>query len=164
MCIRDRINAQPGLLPIGFAPDDVQGGRQSLETYQARAQAIRDHAEFRRRISRLLAARFEDQVEPAHVEQRIYSGFASNADLARMHSFHVHAQDWEDRAGRELGCTHHFRAVVRLYHLVGFRRRQLAQGRSRSVARMGPGWPALQMCIRDRIVSSWRILNILCTS
>ena len=96
---RVSINAQPGLLPIGFAPDDVQGGRQSLETYQARAQAIRDHAEFRRRISRLLAARYEDQVEPAHVEQRIYSGFASNADLARMHSFHVHAQDWEDRIG-----------------------------------------------------------------
>jgi exodeoxyribonuclease I len=94
---RVSINAQPGLLPLDHTSDDVRGGQQSLETYQARAQAIRGHAEFRRRISRLLAARYEDQVEPAHVEQRIYSGFASNADLARMHSFH--AQDWEDRIG-----------------------------------------------------------------
>src|SRR5664279_1316800 len=94
---RVSINAQPGLLPFDYAPDDVWGGRQSLETYQARAQAIRGHAEFRRHISRLLAARYEDQVEPAHVEQRIYSGFPSNADQTRMHSFH--AQDWEDRIG-----------------------------------------------------------------
>jgi exodeoxyribonuclease-1 len=94
---RVSINAQPSLLPIDYAPDDVLGGRQSFETYQARAQAIREHPEFRRRISRLLAARYQDQVQPAHVEQRIYSGFSSNADQARMHSFH--AQGWEDRIG-----------------------------------------------------------------
>ena len=94
---RVSINAQPFLLPIDYAPDDVPGGRQSLETYQARVQAIREHPEFRRRISRLLAARYEDQVEPAHVEQRIYSGFPSDDDQTRMHSFH--AQRWEDRIG-----------------------------------------------------------------
>ena len=94
---RVSINAQPSLLPIDYAPDDVLGGQQSLKTCQTRAQAIRDHAEFRRRISRLLAARYEDQVEPAHIEQRIYSGFASNADQARMYSFHD--QGWEDRIG-----------------------------------------------------------------
>src|SRR5665647_1913462 len=94
---RVSINAQPGLLPLDHAPDDVRGGRHSLETYQARAQAIRGHAEFRRRISRLLAARYEDEVEAAHVEQRIYSGFPSNNDQARMHSFHD--QGWEDRIG-----------------------------------------------------------------
>ena len=94
---RVSINAQPGLLPVDYAPDDVQGGRQSYETYQARAQAIRAHPEFCRRISRLLAERYKDRVEPSHVEQRIYSGFASNADQARMHSFH--AQGWEDRIG-----------------------------------------------------------------
>ena len=94
---RVSINAQPGLLPLDHTPDDVRCGQQSLETYQARAQAIRGHAEFRRRISRLLAARYEDQVEPAHVEQRIYGGFASNADQARMHSFHAHG--WGDRIG-----------------------------------------------------------------
>ncbi len=94
---RVSINAQPGLLPIGYAPDDVLGGRQSLETYQARAQAIREHPEFRRRISRLLAARYEGRAEPAHVEQRIYSGFPSNADQTCMHAFH--SQGWEDRVG-----------------------------------------------------------------
>ena len=94
---RVSINAQPGLLPVEYAPDDVQGGRQSYETYQARAQAIRAHPEFCKRISRLLAERYKDRVEPSHVEQRIYSGFASNADQARMHAFH--AQGWEDRIG-----------------------------------------------------------------
>jgi len=94
---RVSINAQPGLLPVDHVPDDVQGGWQSLETYQARVQAIRAHPEFCRRISRLLAARYADQVEPAYVEQRIYSGFPSNDDQARMHSFHD--QGWEDRIG-----------------------------------------------------------------
>jgi exodeoxyribonuclease-1 len=94
---RVSVNAQPGLLPVDYAPNDVQGGRQSYETYQARVQAIRARPEFCRRISRLLAARYADQVEPAYVEQRIYSGFLSNADQARMHSFH--AQNWEDRIG-----------------------------------------------------------------
>jgi exodeoxyribonuclease-1 len=94
---RVSINAQPGLLSIDYAPDDVRGGRQPLETYQARAQSIRGHGEFRKRISRLLAARYEDQAEPAYVEQRIYSGFPSNADQTRMHSFH--SQGWEDRVG-----------------------------------------------------------------
>jgi exodeoxyribonuclease-1 len=94
---RVSINAQPGLLPIDYAPDDMRGGRQSLETYQARAQAIRGHTEFRRRISRLLAARYDDKVEPTNVEQRMYSGFPSNADQSRMHQFHAHT--WEDRVG-----------------------------------------------------------------
>src|SRR5664280_158276 len=94
---RVSINAQPGLLPVEYAPDNMQGGRQSNETYQARVQAIRAHPEFFRRISGLLAARYEDQVEPAHVEQRIYSGFPSNADQTRMHAFH--SQGWEDRIG-----------------------------------------------------------------
>jgi exodeoxyribonuclease-1 len=94
---RVSVNAQPGLLPVDYAPNDVQGGRQSNETYQARVQAIRAHPEFCRRISRLLAARYEDQAEPVHVEQRIYSGFPSNADQTRMHAFH--SQGWEDRVG-----------------------------------------------------------------
>jgi exodeoxyribonuclease I len=75
----------------------MQGGRQSYETYQTRVQAIRAHPEFCKRISRLLAERYKDRVEPSHVEQRIYSAFASNADQARMHSFH--AQGWEERIG-----------------------------------------------------------------
>jgi exodeoxyribonuclease-1 len=94
---RVSINAQPRLLPLDHAPDDVRGGRQPLETYQVRAQAIQGNVEFRRRISRLLAARYADQAEPAFVEQRIYSGFPSNADKTRMHSFH--AEGWQGRVG-----------------------------------------------------------------
>lgn len=94
---RVSINSQPGLLPVDFAPDDIRGGRQSLETYQARAQSIREHSAFRQRIARLLADRYEDKAEPANVEERIYSGFPSNDDQALMHSFHEN--NWEDRIG-----------------------------------------------------------------
>jgi hypothetical protein len=79
---RVSINSQPGLLPVDFAPDDIQGGRQSLETYQARAQLIREHSAFRQRIARLLADRYEDQAESTNVEERIYSGFPSYDDQA----------------------------------------------------------------------------------
>jgi exodeoxyribonuclease-1 len=68
---RVSINAQPCLLPIDYASDDVLGGRQSLETYQARAQAIREHPEFRRRISRLLVA----------IERLIQPGSEASAQL-----------------------------------------------------------------------------------
>jgi exodeoxyribonuclease-1 len=39
---RTSINAQPSLLPLGFFPDDVCGGRLPLATYQARAQAVQE--------------------------------------------------------------------------------------------------------------------------
>jgi exodeoxyribonuclease-1 len=94
---RVSVNAQPGLLPVEYAPDNMQGGRQSYETYQARVQAIRAHPEFCRRVARMLADRYADQVEPAYVEQRLYSGFPSNADQTRMHAFH--GQGWHDRIG-----------------------------------------------------------------
>jgi exodeoxyribonuclease-1 len=94
---RVSINAQPGLLPVDFAPDDVQGGRLSLETYQARAKVIREHSAFRKRISRVLADRYKDQAESIHIEQQIYGGFPSDDDQAHMHAFHGH--DWSDRVG-----------------------------------------------------------------
>jgi exodeoxyribonuclease-1 len=94
---RTSINAQPRILPVEFAPDDLQGGQQSLETYRARANAIRQRPNFRQRISRLLAGRYEGRVESAHIEERIYSDFASDDDRARMHLFHAH--EWSDRVG-----------------------------------------------------------------
>jgi LAO/AO transport system kinase len=44
----------------------------------------------------------------------------------------------------ELDRADRLRGAVRLHHLAGLRRRALAQGRSRSAARMGPGRPALR--------------------
>jgi exodeoxyribonuclease-1 len=94
---RVSINSQPGLLPIDFAPADVQGGRQSLETYQIRANAIKGHSTFQERIARLLADRYKEQAKSDYIEEQIYSGFPSDDDQARMHSFHE--QDWDDRVG-----------------------------------------------------------------
>jgi exodeoxyribonuclease-1 len=55
------------------------------------------NSEFRERVSHLFAVRYEDQAEPSHIEQCIYSGFPSNADQTRMHSFH--GQGWDNRVG-----------------------------------------------------------------
>ena len=94
---RVSVNSQPGLLPINFAPEDVQGGRLSMEIYQARAKTIREHATFRKRISHLLAGRFTDRAESIHIEEQLYCGFPSNSDQNHMHSFHRH--DWDNRIG-----------------------------------------------------------------
>jgi len=94
---RVSVNAQPGLLTIDFAPKDIQGGRLSLEMYQARAKTIREHPTFRKRISHLLAGRFTDRAESIHIEEQIYCGFPSNSDQTHMHSFHRH--DWDNRIG-----------------------------------------------------------------
>jgi exodeoxyribonuclease-1 len=92
---RVSVNAQPGLLPLDLAPEDICGGRLSQESYQARAKSIREHAEFRRRVSRLLADRFAAKAPTMHVEQRIYDGFPSRNDQARMADFH--RRDWPAR-------------------------------------------------------------------
>ena len=92
---RAAINAQPSLLPLEFVPEDIRGGRLSLETYHARAQAVREHTDFKQRVSCLLAARYADQKPHLHVEESIYAGFPTPADEARMNYFHKHA--WPER-------------------------------------------------------------------
>ncbi|MSP46892.1 MAG: hypothetical protein EXQ83_13845, partial [Xanthobacteraceae bacterium] len=94
---RVSINSQPGLLPIAFAPDDVRGGRQYVEIYQARARLIGEHSLFRKRVGVFLAERFTNQPEKTHVEERIYSGFPSNDDQERLSLFHK--GDWDERVG-----------------------------------------------------------------
>jgi exodeoxyribonuclease-1 len=108
---RTSINAQPSLLPLDFIPNDVRGGRLSLTTYQARAQAIRGHTDFRQRVASLLADRYLDQEPSPYVEEKIYAGFAAPADEARMHDFHKNCwperldiiETLEDDRFRELG-------------------------------------------------------------
>ena len=92
---RASINAQPSLLPLDFVPNDVRGGRLPLATYQARAQAIREHGDFRQRVARLLADRYAEQESSPYVEEKIYAGFAAPADETRMHDFHEHG--WPER-------------------------------------------------------------------
>jgi exodeoxyribonuclease-1 len=92
---RTSINAQPPLFPLDFAPDDIRGGRLSLETYNARAQAIREHPDFRRRVGQLLADRYAGEEASPYVEENIYAGFAVPSDEARMSDFH--ASDWTAR-------------------------------------------------------------------
>jgi exodeoxyribonuclease I len=111
MIRRVSANAQPPLLSTEFAPADVRGGRLSMETYLQRAQKVRENRDFQHRISRLLAERYADQPPATYVEQRIYDGFPSNEDEARLATFH--RQEWpqrtdlipsiEDERYRELG-------------------------------------------------------------
>jgi exodeoxyribonuclease-1 len=93
---RVSINSQPGLLPITFMPEDVRGGRQSMETYRTRARLVSEHSFFRKRVGSFLAERYADQPESTHVEERIYSGFPSNDDQSRMNEFHK--SGWDKRA------------------------------------------------------------------
>ena len=91
------VNAQPRLLPLELAPEGVRGGRLPNSTYQDRARQLHEHSTFRQRVGRLLGDRYADQPAATHVEQRIYDGFPSPADEARMAAFHH--KDWEDRVG-----------------------------------------------------------------
>jgi exodeoxyribonuclease I len=88
-------NAQPSLLSLDFAPDDIRGGRLPIATYQARAQAVREHPDFCRRIGRLLADRYADQVPSSYVEEKIYSSFAASVDEVRMRNFQ--GSGWPER-------------------------------------------------------------------
>ncbi len=92
---RVRVNAQPGLLAVEHAPEDIRGGRQPLADYRARAQVVRDHPTFRGRVARLLAGVYADKAPTEHVEQKIYEGFPSRDDEARMLAFH--RAEWPGR-------------------------------------------------------------------
>jgi exodeoxyribonuclease-1 len=92
---RVSINAFPGLLPIDHLPADVRGGRHPLEVYQSRARLVCEHSEFRQRVARLMAGRYEGQVPSEQIEERIYAGFPPRQDEILMKRFHESA--WEDR-------------------------------------------------------------------
>ena len=89
------VNKQPPLLSTEFAPVNVQGGRLPMETYLERARKVRENWDFRQRISRLLAERYADEPPAIYVEQRIYDGFPSPDDEARLATFH--RQEWPNR-------------------------------------------------------------------
>jgi exodeoxyribonuclease-1 len=111
MIRRVSVNAQPPLLSTEFTPANVRGGRLPMETYLERARTVRENWDFRQRTSRLLAERYADLAQAIYVEQRIYDGFPSRDDEARLATFH--RQEWphrislipsiEDGRYRELG-------------------------------------------------------------
>jgi exodeoxyribonuclease I len=111
MIRRVSVNAHPPLLSTEFTPAYVRGGRLPMETYLERARKVREHWNFQQRISQLLAERYADQSPGIYVEQRIYDGFPSRDDEARLATFHRY--EWparidlissiEDERYRELG-------------------------------------------------------------
>ena len=88
-----RANSQPIILPLEFAPTGSLGPDEPL--FGVRAAVVRDNPDFRGRVARAMTARYEDRPEPPHIEQRIHSGFPSQADSSRMRQFHV--VPWRDR-------------------------------------------------------------------
>jgi len=97
MIRRVSANARPRLLSTEFTPTNVRGGRLPMETYLERARKVRESWDFRQRTSRLLAERYADQPSSIYVEQRIYDGFPSRDDEARLATFH--RQEWPHRVG-----------------------------------------------------------------
>ena len=92
-----RHEATAGVINPGSAHPPSTRGFQRVATYQARAQAVREHADFRKRVARLLAERYADQEPSRYVEEKIYAGFAAPADESRMRYFHEHK--WAERPG-----------------------------------------------------------------
>jgi exodeoxyribonuclease I len=97
MIRRISTNAQPPLLSTEFTPANVRGGRLPMETYLERARKVHENEDFKRRISRLLPERYAAQPPAIYVEQRIYDGFPSHDDEARLAAFQ--RQDWSRRVG-----------------------------------------------------------------
>jgi hypothetical protein len=64
-------------------PEDVQGGRRSLETYRERAKAISGSHRFRELVGFLLAEIHKEKYGSAapsvHIEERIHDGFRSRS-------------------------------------------------------------------------------------
>jgi exodeoxyribonuclease-1 len=81
-----------------------------------RARTLAAMPEFRERVGKALAARYADRPEPEHVEEQIYSQFATDADQYRLRQFQVEA--WEDRLGllREFGDQRYFQLGRRLIY------------------------------------------------
>lgn len=128
-------NSQPGLLPLEFCPEDVRGGRLSVEVYQERSRAVREHSTFRGRVASLLARQYADQPRPENVEQRIYERFPSRVDERLMSEFHAAkwparaqiVEDIEDQRYRQFGRR--MLATERLSLLSPERQRQYADWR-----------------------------------
>ncbi|MGE0279260.1 MAG: exonuclease domain-containing protein [Rhizobiaceae bacterium] len=90
-----RANAQPIVMPANRAPDIAKALAVPKEERERRAALVADNAVFQARVAEALSRRHEDKEPPAHIEQRIYDGFPSDADNILMEKFH--GTPWADR-------------------------------------------------------------------
>ena len=90
-----RANAQPVLMPADLCPHEIMEKAPAAAELERRAGLIGQNPAFRQRVGEALAGRFADREPSPHVEQQIYEGFPSEADIALMRRFHEVA--WKDR-------------------------------------------------------------------
>ena len=90
-----RSNAAPMLMPSDEAPHTASTWSISIEELERRAQRLREDAVLRERLVAGFEASRPEREPPVHVEQKIYDGFFSPVDQARMDAFH--RSSWEAR-------------------------------------------------------------------
>ena len=91
-----RVNALPGLTDADEAHPHTRARDLPLETLGDRAEVLEENEELKDRLMHAyMQAKLEYQ-DSAHVEENLYSGFATPEDNERMDAFH--SRDWTARA------------------------------------------------------------------
>ena len=92
---RLRANALPGLIDADEAHPHTRVSDLSLETLEDRAEALEENEALKDRLMRAYMQAKPDYPDSVHVEENLYSGFATPQDNERMDAFH--SCDWAAR-------------------------------------------------------------------
>ena len=90
-----KANQNPILMPYDLSHSNVAGHGQTLDDLCEKARMVREHPTFAANVANAVANRYPPRDAPEYVEQRIYEGFPSRADMTLMEEFH--AYPWEER-------------------------------------------------------------------
>ena len=93
---RVRANALPGLIDAGEAHPHTRVSDLPLETLEDRAEALEENEVLKDRLMLAYMQAKPEYHDSVHVEENLYSGFATPQDNERMDAFH--SCDWTARA------------------------------------------------------------------
>ena len=92
---RVRANALPGLIDADEAHPHTRVSDLPMETLEERAEALSENETLKEKLMLAYMQAKPEYADSVHVEENIYSGFASTSDNERMDSFHE--CDWSER-------------------------------------------------------------------
>lgn len=92
---RVRANALPGLIDAAEAHPHTRISDLPLETLEDRAEALEENAALKDRLMLTYMQTRPEYQDSVHVEENLYSGFATPQDNERMAAFH--SRDWTAR-------------------------------------------------------------------
>ena len=92
---RVRANGLPGLIDADEAHSHTRVNDLPLETLEERAEALAENESLKEKLMLTYMQEKPEHEDSVHVEENIYSGFASTSDNERMDAFHE--CDWSER-------------------------------------------------------------------